>query len=696
MTARPFGIMSSILFAQALRHFESGQWSEAEFNCRRVLTVDPRHAGALQLLGRVCLQTGRTEEALTCLESAVAADASVAESHFMAGLAALELSRFEQAAAAFRALLALQPKADGAWHNLGAALYALGRPEEAIAAYREGVALAPDYAETWSNLAVPLTDLGCCAEAEEACRRAVTLSPKLVAAHFNLGNVLSDLGKMGESIEEFQKVIALDPAHAMARCNLATQLNSLGRYAEAARRCQEALALEPKLAIAHNNLGLALKDLGRQEEALESLRRACELEPASPAIYSNYLACLHYSPRWTLAAIRQEHEEYERLFGRPRAVFQRAPCVTRERDRPLRVAFVSSHFCAHPVSAFSVRLLEALAPGEIVRVLFSDTRDADAMTARMRGAAAEWHETRLLDEVALAEAIRGARIDILFDLSGHTAGNRLPTFARKPAPIQITWCDYVGTTGLAAMDYLLADEREVPRGSEGGYTEKILRMPDDYICFDPPAAAPEPDPLPVAGGGGVTFINCSVLAKVTGEVIAAWSEVMQRVPGSRMIIKNRGVDEPETRERLRAQFAGNGIAAERLELLGWSPGAELLAVYQRADLSLDTFPYNSGLTTCEALWMGVPVVSWCGETFAGRHGLTHLTAAGLGSLVARDRREFVRIAVDLASNLPRLATLRATLRRRVAASPLCDGPRFAAAFSRLMREVWRKWVADPV
>jgi predicted O-linked N-acetylglucosamine transferase (SPINDLY family) len=332
-------------------------------------------------------------------------------------------------------------------------------------------------------------------------------------------------------------------------------------------------------------------------------------------------------------------------------------------------------------------LLEALPAEEFEVVCYSDTAKPDAMTARIRARAALWRETIGFPEEALAAQIRADRVDILFDLAGHTADNRLPVFARKPAPIQITWLDYVGTTGLAAMDYLLADARQVPPGAETFYREKILRMPGDYICYDPPADAPEPGPLPALSRGGVTFGNFSALTKVTSEVLAVWAEILRQVPGSRLILKNRVALEPDTQTRLRALLPG--IAPERVEFRGWSPPAEAMAMYGEVDLALDTFPYNGGLTVCEALWMGVPVITCPGETFASRHGFAHLTAAGFPETIAQDTKDYVEKAVAWATYLPRLAAARAELRDRVTASGLCDGPRFAADFAQLIRQVWR-------
>jgi len=293
----------------------------------------------------------------------------------------------------------------------------------------------------------------------------------------------------------------------------------------------------------------------------------------------------------------------------------------------------------------------------------------------------------------LAEQIRADQIDILFDLAGHTARNRLLVFARKPASIQITWIGYEGTTGLAAMDYILADRCAIPEGVEKYYREKVLRLPEVYVCYAPPADAPAVGPLPALTRGQVTFGSFNNLAKINPQVVAAWAEILRRVPEARLVLKYRGLNDAGTRCRYTELFAAQGIESARLELLAWSAYAEMLAEYQRIDIALDPFPFSGGVTTCEALWMGIPVITWPGETFAGRHSLSHLSNIGLTETIARDLDEYVKLAAALAGDLSRLARIRAGLREQVASSPLCDGERFAANLMSLLRAVWSQWTS---
>jgi predicted O-linked N-acetylglucosamine transferase (SPINDLY family) len=355
------------------------------------------------------------------------------------------------------------------------------------------------------------------------------------------------------------------------------------------------------------------------------------------------------------------------------------------------VGFVSPDFGRHPVGHFLIRGLENLDRGQCETVCYCDRIIKDDLTTRLQAATTIWRDVIGLNDEQLAEQIRADRIDILFDLAGHTAGNRLLVFARKPAPIQITWIGYEGTTGLEAIDYILADRYLIPAGKETFYREQVLRMPDGYVCYDPPAAAPEAGPLPAAKNGCVRFASFNNLAKITPRVVEVWAKVLDRVPQSRLLLKYRGLGGKSVRERYLAMFTAFGVDPSRLEFAPPSDYAEYLAAYRQVDIALDPFPFGGGITTCDALWMGVPVVTCPGETFASRHGLSHLANVGLTDTIARDLDEYVALAVGLAGDLPRLATLRAGLRERMACSPLCDGKRFAEHFAEVLGGAWRQW-----
>ncbi len=328
-------------------------------------------------------------------------------------------------------------------------------------------------------------------------------------------------------------------------------------------------------------------------------------------------------------------------------------------DRRLRVGFVSADFGRHPVGYFLIRALENLDRGQCETVCYCNRMIKDELTARFQAASTIWRDVSRLSDQALTEEILADRIDILFDLAGHTAGNRLLVFARKPAPVQVTWAGYVGTTGLRAMDYVLADRYEVPSEAEAHYCEKVLRMPDGYVTYDPPSYAPLVAPLPALKRGYVTFGSFNNRAKITPQTVEVWAKVLDHVPQSRLVLKYKTMSNPSIARGLAEEFANHKVDPGQLECLGWSAHPALLSEYNRIDLALDPLPYNGGLTTCEALWMGVPVLTCPGETFASRHSLSHLSTVGLTETIARTLDEYVELAVTLARDLSRLASLRA-------------------------------------
>jgi predicted O-linked N-acetylglucosamine transferase (SPINDLY family) len=389
--------------------------------------------------------------------------------------------------------------------------------------------------------------------------------------------------------------------------------------------------------------------------------------------------------------LAEAHAEYDRQHAAPLGGAIAKHENTRDRHGRLRLGFVSPDLWQHPVGYFLVRVLENLSREQQETICYSDRIVKDDLARRLQAAATQWRDVIGMSDERLAEQIRSDQVDILFDLAGHTAHNRLLTFARKPAPIQITWIGYEGTTGLAAMDYLLADRHVAPEGSQQFYREQVLRMPDGYLCYDPPATAPPVGRLPSLAKGYTTFGSFNNPAKITPEVVAVWAKILGRVPTARLVLKYRGLGDPTLKRRYLDLFTAHDVEPRRLELLPPSSHAEYLATYHQVDVALDPFPFSGSATTCEALWMGVPVVTCPGETFASRHSLSHLSNVGLTGTIAHDLDEYVELAVSLAGDLPRLAALRAGLRQRMAASPLCDGKRFATNLTSLLQDVWGQW-----
>jgi predicted O-linked N-acetylglucosamine transferase (SPINDLY family) len=721
---------------------------EAVASYRRALELKANYAEAHYNLGNVLKDQGKLDEAIACYRRAIALKPDSAEAHNNLGIALKDQGNLDDAIACYRRALELKPEFFEAHNNLGNAFRDQARLEEAVACCRRALALKPESARAHNNLGNALKDQRKLDEAVACYCRARELKSDYAEAHNNLGVAFQDQGKLDEAVACYRRALELKSDYAEAHSNLGHALKDQGSLDDAVSSCRRALELKPNYAAAQNNLGNALKDQGNLDDAVACYRRALELKPDFAQAHSNLLAALQYRDDVTPTVLAEVHAEYDRRHAAPLggdaaatvhgglspsavggqahfsalgvhekkhpvgrkmsqspAAYERLRAAQHasvgDRHGRLRLGFVSPDLGRHPVGYFLVRVLENLrqtGKGENIRVetiCYSDRIVKDDLTRRLQAAATQWRDTTGTSDQRLAEPIRSDAVDILFDLAGHTAHNRLLMFARKPAPIQITWLGYVGTTGLRAMDYILADGRQIPPESEVHYREKVLRLPDGYVCFDAPEDAPPVGPLPAWDRGQVSLGCFHNPAKITPRVIEIWARILRRLPTARLVFKYKGWNDRGVAWRYAEMFAAQAIDPGRVEFLGWSPHAELLAAYQDIDLALDPFPYSGGLTTCEALWMGVPVVTCPGETFASRHSLSHLTNVGLTETIAQDLDQYVELAVRLAGDLPQLAALRDGLRQRMAASPLCDGKRFAANLTYMMQRVWEQRLGEP-
>jgi predicted O-linked N-acetylglucosamine transferase (SPINDLY family) len=420
-----------------------------------------------------------------------------------------------------------------------------------------------------------------------------------------------------------------------------------------------------------------------------------ELKPDLPKYFSNLLLTMNYNPRYDASEIFIRHTEFAKHFELPfQSSSVRFPNV-KDVHRPLRVGYVSPDFKGHSVAFFIEPVLAAHSKNRFEVFCFSDVPQEDEVTKHIRSSADHWRDISRMTDSEADEIIRKDKIDILVDLAGHTAYNRLLLFARKPAPVQVSWIGYPATTGLSAMDYKIVDSYTDPPGmTEQYYTEKLLRMPECFLCYRPDEESPEVGPLPSQSAGHVTFGSCNNFAKVTPEMMELWGKILEGVPGSRLLLKAKSLSDRSTREYVKDLFQGKGISGDRLELLGWEPSVRgHLETYHRIDIGLDTFPYHGTTTTCEALWMGVPVVTLAGKTHVSRVGVSLLSNAGLPELVAHTGDEYMDIAINLAKDTNRLRELRDRLRTMMTDSPLTDAGRFTGHLEKAYRDIWEKWCA---
>ncbi|USN99832.1 MAG: tetratricopeptide repeat protein [Phycisphaeraceae bacterium] len=515
--------------------------------------------------------------------------------------------------------------------------------------------------------------------------RAVALNPNSSQAHTMLGMVLDALGESDAALASMRHAVELNPRDAEGWTTLGLTLDAHDRTDEAIEAHRRALVAHPDHVAAGNNLALSLLTMGEARDAVDLTRRLALAHPDSEHAAERHAYCLNYDDRATRAEINAAHRRWGELAQRARPIFPQRPIRT---DRPLRVGFMSSDFRRHSVSHFIRPVLGHLDRDRFeVHAIFTSAH-ADEVTHRLRPLADRWHDAAHLAEPALAQHIADAGIDVLIELNGHFAGHRLGVMARKPAPVQLTWLGYANTTGLTRIDARLVDTLTDPpelddRPEAERETERLLRLDPCFLCYTPPADAPDPAPAPpCTTGEPFTFASFNDSKKMSQTTLDMWAAVLGRTEGSRLLLKCGAYANDAVRAHTLTAFEKRGVDPSRIELASHTPDpANHLAIYRRVDVALDTFPYHGTTTTCEALWMGVPVVTRVGETHAARVGLSLLTAIGLPELCACDEQGFIDLAASLAADRDRLAALRSGLRGRVADSPLTDAPAFAARFA---------------
>jgi protein O-GlcNAc transferase len=657
---------------------------------RRTLELQPNYEGTHGDLGAALMDQGKQEEAVACYRRALELQPGFIESYNL-GAALQGLGELDEAVTCYRQALELKPDFAVACINLGVALKDQGKLEEAVACYHRALELKPDLAEAYHNLGNALYIQRKLNEAVACYCHALELNPNYVEAHNNLGHALKDQEKPEEAVACFRRALELKPDFAEAHNNLGIALTDQGKLEEAIACYRRVLELKPDYAEAYNNLGVALKDQGKLEEAVACYRRALELKPDNAGTHSNLVYTQIFSPDYDAQTLYEEHRRWNQLHAAPLMKFIQPHPNDRSPDRRLRVGYVSPDFRSHSVGRFILPLLESHDHESFEIFCYASVLVPDRLTEQCRAHADTWRSVFGFSDKEVAEIIRQDQIDILVDLTMHTANNRLLVFARKPAPVQVTYLAYCGTTGLDAIDYRLTDPYLDPPGRfDQFYSEQSMRLPETYWCYQAVAETPSVDALPALKAGHVSFGCLNNFCKVTAQTLAVWTEVLQAVPRSRLILH---AEDGEHRDRVSRFLAQRNVSPDRLMFAGKAPIAEYLGIYGSMDVALDPFPYGGGTTTCDALWMGVPVVSLVGQTAVGRGGLSIMSNIGLPELAAHDPQQYVQTAVGLAQDLPRLRQLRATLRDRMQSSPLMDAPRFARNVEAAYRRMWQDWCA---
>jgi predicted O-linked N-acetylglucosamine transferase (SPINDLY family) len=521
-------------------------------------------------------------------------------------------------------------------------------------------------------------------EALSACQAAVQLAPDYAQWRYHLAKVLMEMGRGDAAIAEFRAAVDRQPDYADAHNDLGCALRDRGDMDQAVAELREAIRLKPDYAPTHSNLGNLLKDRGELDAAFVAYRQAMRFDPRWITSHQNLLYALNFHPDYDGAAILREHQAFDRLHAQPLAKLAPTHANDRSPDRRLRIGYVSPDFRDHVVGRNLLPLLRAHDHGQFEIACYALMRRHDPLTLHFQALADIWRDCAADTDEELADMIRRDRIDILVDLALHLDGNRLLLFARKPAPVQVTFAGYPGTTGLKSIDYRLTDPYLDPPGmNDAFYSEESIRLANCFWCYDPVRDSPIDEPH-ASGPRPLTFGCLNNFCKVNDSVLKVWSAVLRGCPDSRMVIlAGAGSHRRRTLEAL-------AVEPQRVEFVAHCPRAQYLELHRRLDVVLDTFPYNGHTTTCDALWMGVPVVTLAGKTAVGRGALSILSNAGLPELIADSHDEYVRIATELAFDLPRRTTLRSTLRQRMEKSPLMDAPRFAREVEAAYRQMWRR------
>ena len=662
LTLRPDAVEAAQQLAGIL--FHADQWSEAESAARIAVTLNPRYSDALITLATILQRTGRPDEAEAWAWKAVRDQPQNGELRAALGNIFQAQGRSAAAEELYRAAITLTPDLPLAHTNLGNLLRARGKPLEALLAHRQALTLRPDYPEAMSNLghALLAAPQGL-AEAETLLRRAVALKPDMLEGQNNLGLIVQYQGQVHEAESIYRRILSQTPNSSSALNNLGTSLSNQCRFAEAVDVFRYALAVDPDNPIANSNMLFAL----------------------------NYL--------WPLdrETVFREHQAWNERFGHPATCLPAPLDRDRNPERRLRIGYVSADLGRHPVGHFLAPLIVYHDPAQVEVTLYSGRILEDNITAFLKGKAHHWQRALGRGDDELAALIRADGIDILVDLGGHTNGNRLPVFARRPAPIQVTWLGYPNTTGLDAIDYRITDAIADPENdAEPFHSETLVRLPQGFHCYAPFADWVEPSEPPFLRQGHITFGSFNNLIKLSPACIAVWSKILRALPGSRMVIKSHQLLDASNRGYILGLFEAHGINPERLDLHAWVNNPQThMRMFADLDIALDPFPYNGTTTTCEALWAGLPVVTLRGDRHVARVGASLLTTVGLPEMIAETPESYQEIALALATDPQRLITLRRTVREQMRLSPLTNGAGFSRHLEAAFRQMWRQWCANP-
>ncbi len=689
--------IAEVHFNLGAAYHDLGRTDEAMSSYRRALALKPGYAEAHRNLGNLHYELGNLDEAATCLRALLALRPNSFETHNNLGILLSKQGKLDEAIASYQQALAIKPDHAEAQNNLGLTFREQGRLDDAIASFRDALGIKPDYVDAQYNLGKALQSQGKLDEAADYYGKVLLLRPGMAEAHFLLGNIFNEQAKPKHAIASYRQAIAINPDYAEARHNLGTLLKDEGELDDAIDNLRKAYALRPDFVETHANLGGALLEQGRLDEAIASFRKALALRPNFAAAYSNLLflhayhatldpaAYLAEARGWELACVSAQ----DRLAARSRK-FQRSPLA----GRRLRVGYVSGDFLHHAVTYFIEQLFAQHDRDTIELSAYSTSSVRDAVTDRLQAMVDHWVPVAGWSDASIRDRIDADGIDVLIDLSGHTARSRIGVFAHRAAPVQLHYVGFFASTGLTEMDYYLGDDLLTPPETDHHFSEQTWRLPRVSVSYKTVSDVPEPDWRP-AGDGTVWLGSFNDIGKLNPRTLALWAKVLHALPEGRLLLKTKGLADAGNRRRMLDALGKLGISAERIELQPNSEWADYIMQYNRLDIALDPVGGHGGYTTtCDALWMGVPVIHALGDRATSRMTASMLNAIGHPEWITHSDQEYIDKVVALARDVEQRKALRPLQRERMANSPLCDAEDLARHLEKAYREMFERWQAN--
>ncbi len=682
------------LLQQAISYHRNGDLRRAEMTYRTIISQEPSNSSAYHLLGLIAHQVRKHDQAEALIQKSIALNPDSAVLYANLGNVMKDKKDYAKAAHCYHKAIEINPQFPEAYNGLGIMMCGKGRTEKGIACFKKALSLRPEFAHACNNLGNAYKTLNDNEQAIRYYKKAIQMQPDHAEAHSNLGTVLKNEGKRDAAETMYAKALELNPTCIEALNSLGLLRYESGEIGRAIECFKRMLRIDEHHSGACINMGNMMKEWGKHQHALSWYRKAAEREPGYHDAHTNILLTMHYDDEYSPEDIFKEHRRWGMKFD-DAAACDMFPAAEASR-RPLRIGYMSPDFRRHPVSFFIEPVIEGHDRANVTVHCYADVKRRDDVTDRIRERADSWVDITGMQDREVERLIRNDGIDILVDLAGHTGDNRIKVFADRPAPVQVTYLGYPDTTGLCAVDYRISDALADPPGNADTlHTEKLVRIPDCFLCYRPYCSDSSIADPPVFDNGYITFGSFCNSSKVTPRMVALWSEILHNTENARLHLKSRQLTDDNVVKYYADMFLKHGISKERIQLSGHVPSyRQHIESYNRIDIALDTFPYNGTTTTCEALWMGVPVITLCGDRHSSRVGSSLLTTIGHHELIAENVHDYVKKAMFLAANTECIDKLRRNLRKHMKQSALCDERGYVEHLEHAYRAMWLRYCSS--